>query len=343
MTARLLRPLLASILLVSPARAQSDAPPSVAPPSAAKTEPTCGTTARSWIRIDQGDPAFVVAFRAEAATEGFDVCVDGGPTPPVAHVAIVTLEGSPTVDVLDVVTSKRVSRSVDLRSIPPDGRALALALAADELLHASWAELALTHPPPLSAPVPESVTRVVEASVRPQPAAPRTHAGEIGVMVAGEVFSGGQAQLGADARGQWFVTPHFAATLRLGLRSALPKATPEGEVRASAIIAGIGAAYRAAPSPNLDLGLFARFDALDVTYVADTTIDATASSGSALALLLGAGGTAGWSVLPALRLGAEVGATAPLRPVQATEGGTTVVIGMSGVGVVVGLGAGGLF
>jgi hypothetical protein len=336
-------PTLVLVVAAAPARAQGSPPTPTPPPEPATVSPCGGTPGRPWIRVESNVPTFVESFRAEVAPEGFDVCRGDGETPPVATVSVVASEGSPTVEVLDVVTAKRVSRAIDLRSIPADGRDLALAVAADELLHASWAELALVNAPPPAAPVPEPVHRAVESSVRSVPAAPTAKSGEIGVMLAGEVFTGGQAQWGADARTQWFLSPHFAATLRLGLRATLPKETPEGEVRASAVLGGVGGAYRALVSSRVDLDLFARFDAADVTYVADTTIHATASSGSAVAFLLGAGGAIGWSVMPSLRLSAELGASAPVRPVRATEGETNVVVGVSGVGAVAGIGAGGLF
>ncbi len=334
--------MVALTLTAASAEAQGTSPPAAPPPGQNVTSP-CGALGRSWIRVESNAPSFVESFRAEVAPEGFDACADGGPTPPVATVTISALEGSPTIEVLDVVTSKRVARSVDLRSIPPDGRDLALAVAADELLRASWAELALVNAPPPTVPVPEPVHRAVEASVRPRPPAPISKSGEIGVLLVGEVFTGGQAQWGADARMQWFVTPHFATTVRLGLRSTLPKETPEGEVRASVILGGIGAAYRLHPSSPVDLDLFARVDAADVTYVADTTVNATASSGSAVALLVSGGAAVSWAIVPSLRLSTELGACGPVRPVQATEGETNVVVGMSGVGAVVGVGAGGLF
>jgi len=47
------------------------------------------------------------------------------------------------IDVVDHTTGKRVGRDVTLARIPVSGRALAIAIAADELLRASWAELVL--------------------------------------------------------------------------------------------------------------------------------------------------------------------------------------------------------
>jgi hypothetical protein len=325
------RPLVAALLM------------SVAESARGATLPVpCGLTSRPWIRVQSDVPAFVDAFRAEVAPEGFDACADGGPAAAIAVVSVARGEGAPTVEIVDVLTLKRVSRTVDLRSIPPDGRDLALAAAADELLRASWAELALVSAPSPPVPVPAPVQEVVAKALRtPEPWRPRV--GEIGVVFAGEAFTGGQIEVGADARAQWFVTPHFAATLRVGLRSGVPTESPEGRVRASVLLAGIGALYRVVVAPHVDLGAFVRADALDVTYSADTTVQATASSGSAVTVLVGAGGVAGWSVLPAFRLNLEVGAAAPIRPVQATEATTDVVVGVRGVGALVGVGAGALF
>jgi hypothetical protein len=316
----------------------------LASPRASADAESCGAPGRSWVKVENVDESFVEAFRTELATEGFDVCREGGPTLPVATVSITKGETRVTIEVLDVVTSKRVSREVDPSSIPRDGRELALALAADELLRASWAELALTSAPAPAAPVPEAVQRTVDSSVHPAPsAAPRRPVGAIGVILAGEGFSGGQVLWGADARAEWLVTPRFKTTLRFGLRSGLPNQTQEGEVRASAILGGLGVAYAVLEPSRVRVDAFARLDAAQLTYVADSTIDATASGGSALALLVSGGGEIAWSVLPSLRLTGELGAVVPVRPVRATEADTQVVAGVSGVGAVVGIGAGGLF
>ncbi len=162
-------------------------------------------------------------------------------------------------------------------------------------------------------------------------------------MLAGEAFSGGQVLWGADARVEWLATPRFGTTLRFGLRSGLPNQTQEGEVRATAVLGGLGLAYAVLTPGRVRLDLFARFDAAQLTYVADTTINATASSGSALALLVSGGGNVAWSILPSLRLSGEVGGIAPVLPVRATEAGTSVVAGVTGAGILAGIGAGGLF
>ena len=71
--------------------------------------------------------------------------------PSGAPLASLTIEipsddaGTATVEieVRDAVTKKRVRRDLELSRIPEDGRAPAIAIEADELLRASWAEIAL--------------------------------------------------------------------------------------------------------------------------------------------------------------------------------------------------------
>ncbi len=61
------------------------------------------------------------------------------------------------LEVDDALTNKSVRREVDLGDVPASGRPRALALAAAELLRASWAELAL--PPPARRPRPRPLPR----------------------------------------------------------------------------------------------------------------------------------------------------------------------------------------
>ena len=322
------------MLLAGPAAAQS------AP------QPACGAPGRSWVLVtEDADPRFVDALRGELASRGFDVCRDGGPTAPVARVAVTGASDAPSIaiEVRDAVTSKRLARDVDLVTIPADSRALTLALAADELLRASWAELTLATAPPPAQPIPPPVQQALETSLRPAPpASSSASSGEVGVVLAGEYFNGGQTQWGADARVAWRLPHGFATTFRLGLRSALTQQAPDGEVHASAILGGIGVALSLAASAKGGVGTFARFDVAQISYVAAARGDALASTGTALAALTSGGVDAWWSFLPTLRIRAELGVIAPLRPVRATDANVSVV-GVSGVGALAGIGAGAVF
>ncbi|HWO15007.1 MAG TPA: hypothetical protein VNN80_36140, partial [Polyangiaceae bacterium] len=120
----------------------------------AQAEPaTCGVD-RPWVlmQLSELDPEFgariISDLRAGLAPSRIDACVAEAleRKAPLATVRIATLPGRDlaySIDVSDSVTEKRIGRDIDLRHVPSDGRAFALAVAADELLRASWAELAL--------------------------------------------------------------------------------------------------------------------------------------------------------------------------------------------------------
>jgi hypothetical protein len=95
------------------------------------------------------DPALAAEVRKDLAAElgprGFGVCTARVPDGElVAEVWLGMPEATlVSIQVDDLLTGKRVSRDVPLARIPVGGTALAIAIAADELLRASWAELSL--------------------------------------------------------------------------------------------------------------------------------------------------------------------------------------------------------
>jgi len=238
--------------------------------------------------------------------------------------------------VRDAVTAKRVERDVDLDAVPKDGQPLTLALAADELLRASWAELALSTAPPPAAPVPRAVTETVDASAKTSHTPPR---GAFGAVATLEHYSGGQTLYGADLQGALWVTRRLSAGVRIGLRSASPASAPDGDVRATAFVAGLEASVTATP-PLWRWGLdaLARFDLERVSYLATPNTGASASGGAATAFVAGAGARVFWSVGGPIRLLAEVLVDLPVQPVQATDAGGSVV-SVEGIGVQGALGA----
>jgi hypothetical protein len=311
-----------------------------------RAQSPCGSPEHPWVQVLASDasPAFEALLRAELGSRRIDLCSEQS-----AHAApaIATVEISPqqnttaiVVQVRDAMTAKRVERDVDLANIPKDGRPLTLALAADELLRASWAELALSNPPPPTVPVPPAVKEAVEAAVRPPSSRPH---GAFGAMAVIEHYSGGQTLYGADVQGQLWVTRRLSAGVRLGLRSAFSASAPDGDVGATAFVAGLEAAVTATP-PAWSWGVdaVARFDLERVSYVAVADAGNKASGSAASAFLVGAGARVFWTVAKPLSLVAEVLADVPIRPVQATDSGDAVV-GLVGVGVQAALGARAVF
>jgi hypothetical protein len=95
------------------------------------------------------DPALGAEVRKDLAAElgprGYGVCTNRAAEGELAAEIWLSM-AEPTlvsIQIDDLVTGKRVWRDVPLTRIPAGGKALAIAIAADELLRASWAELDL--------------------------------------------------------------------------------------------------------------------------------------------------------------------------------------------------------
>ncbi len=311
---------------------------------AAAAPASCGAAGRPWVQVigQDGFPASVAAFAgllgAELASRGIELCMarSEAASPPLATVRVssgpdaVTL----TVEVHDAVTSKQVSRDVGLAGVPRDSQPLTVALAADELLRASWAELELRTAPPAAVPVPAQVTQTVHDALRPQAAAPQPSAPrlQLGVGFVWEQYANGVTLYGADARlGAWW-TRRFETALQFGLRTGPTATASDGTVQPSAWSLGLAGIYTFTP-PEDRWGLdgVASLAVERVTFVPTPLGTATGSEQSGYAVL-GSVGPQGWfAVLPALRVGAEVLATVPLRGVDATDGGNRFA-GLSGLG-----------
>jgi hypothetical protein len=105
-------------------------------------------------------------------------------------------------------------RTVDLTNVPPDGRALAISIAATELVDETT-EHAGTVVPATTAPTPPPPLR---AAIR---RAPRDPLGAFAPRLALEAFSDGPVLLGPDARVSFLVAPRVETAFRFGARASL--------------------------------------------------------------------------------------------------------------------------
>jgi hypothetical protein len=303
----------------------------------------CGRRGRPWVGVHTPDDlprslsSFVGLLRAELASRGIDLCtsVDAGQEPPLATIEVSSAPDSVAlgVEVRDALTAKHVSREVALGGVPADSRPLTIALAADELLRASWAELALRTAAPPALPVPVEVTKTVRETIEPAVVPASAPQFLLGVDGALQRFGSGTTMFGADARlGAWW-TRRVAAGLRFGLLSGGVVSASDGSVQPSAWIAGAAAIVTVTP-PEYRWGIDAlgRFDVEHISFVAMPRGTATGSSQSDYALLAGLGPQAWFRILPTLRVGAEVLAMIPLRGVEAADAHVNFA-GASGVGL----------
>ena len=238
---------------------------------------------------------------------------------------------------VDAVTDKRMARQIALGSVPRDALPLSIALAAEELLHASWIEAALAPPPsPVPPaglhPVPPAV-QAIDAEVLahlPRVAArPAALLVETSLVAAVERATGGQTDLGGDVR--VLLGGRLAASARVGVRASLDVPSAHGVVRGRETLAGLGADYallgRASP---WGAEVAVRADLVDVQFEGIAAAGAQGSSGSGLGAAVDAA-VGGWRRLGGpWRLVGEVALGVPLRAVTASDTGMTAT-GVSGV------------
>ena len=305
---------------------------------------TCGSARRPWVSLTFAQSAWPAGFpqkvlgdlRAGLEARGIDACADDtGPSTeaPVATVRIAALDRKSvavTVEIRDAVTEKRVSRDVDLTLVPADGRAFAIAIAVDELVWASWAEIALARKSRQQsakagrpAPPPEVVAGVEEELPASGPPP------KLGVRFAVEHYLGGQTLLGADAATVLPLGARFALDFEAGGRAGLRARAQHGEVSSSAIGFGASGRYAFVHSALADVGVTLGLRAAVVRFRGAAAAGASEAELSGLTLYARGGAFTTLALGGPFGLDAAFGAGAPLRALEATDAGQ-VVSGVSG-------------
>jgi hypothetical protein len=208
----------------------------------ASSESSCGQSGQPWVSVGFAEGSWSEGLRQAAlqdlkaglATRHIDTCQEGdGPArPPVAAIRITSSGAESvqvTVEIRDSVTEKRVSRDVDLSSVPLDGRAFAIALAADELVWASWAEIGYKGTKRRSKAPPQLVA-AVEQSLQ----VPTREANRLGAQAAAEHFGAGMTQFGADALYVVALARRFRLRIAGGVRQGLTVGAPDGHIQSTA-------------------------------------------------------------------------------------------------------------
>ncbi|WP_437292710.1 hypothetical protein [Sorangium sp. So ce426] len=327
------------------ARAEGDACGGDAPPIAVLVE---GAT-------PELERAIFVDLAAELARTDLCARLEAGASPDargagreraIARVTIrISPEGVAAVHIDDAVTQKRLERTVDVAGLKDDGRALALAIAADELLRASWVEptlrrraaMASAAPAPTAAPAPAG-------GVREAPGAgggADRRANEIGVRATVAAYGGGQVQLGGALFLRRDVLPWLAGSVFVYAREALPASAALGTVLGHAAGGGASLSAYVARTGRARLGFEAAVEVGYVLFEGRAEEGASASRFGGPSAFGALGVTADVDVRP-VRFGASVGALAPFMRVEALAG-DAVVTSTGGPGVLAALGAGVVF
>jgi len=304
----------------------------------------CGRNERPWVRVEFAENTWSAALRertfqdlrAGLANRQIEACLDASTeTKPVALIRLNSGGADDVqvvVEVQDAVTSKRVSRTVNLANVPADGRAFAVALAADELLWASWAEVALERSRPQkeakSAPAPPPPPQVVRGVERQLPREPSTL--RVGARAAGEYFGGGQTQLGVDAVFLPQLGRRFQLELAGGVRRGLSVNAEHGVVRSNAAGISLGLGYRLIAAQRAEFGLGVSLRAAYVQFVGEAEPQASDDTYSGVAAFARSGLFGAFNAAGPLWLAVSAGAGAPLRALEVRDAGR-VVSGMSGL------------
>jgi hypothetical protein len=207
---------------------------------------TCGKSDRPWVVLafegSDWDPKQQAGIREDLAAglrlRGLLICppATAHSSPALARVQLdaATMEHvSVAIEVHDALTNKHVWREVDLQDVPPDARGVALAGAAEELLRASWAELALEDAtPPVREPPPE-VTRAVRLTPN---ALPQTR--QLGVGMSGELHAGGQTLLGPDAWFDLWLGERIGVEIAIGYRRGIDVSASHGTIETQGFVLG---------------------------------------------------------------------------------------------------------
>ncbi|MEM1033466.1 MAG: hypothetical protein AAGN82_24240 [Myxococcota bacterium] len=256
---------------------------------------------------------------------------------------------SVVITMIDDITNKEVTRRLDLSELPADGHSLAIAIAAEELARASWAELALG---PVTAERPA-------ARVRP----PRRGLGEALPETQGTDGDDANAAPGRNAVRVAAGVEHYTTSLTLlgpdvayrrhlvgwlwfeggGLfRAGLGVDAARGRIDTLAAGGQLALVARAVDSGRFALDVDAGARARWVRFDGDARADAVEDRFSTWAALVRAGASIGVRPSAPLELSARVGAGLPVRAVFAGDGGRDAT-GVGGVALSTSLGLGVVF
>jgi hypothetical protein len=294
----------------------------------AAADAACDAARRPWVELATGDKPLPPAIGAtllrdvRAGLTEADVCEarESPQGPPVATLAIAARDDRPhrySIDVRDAVTMKRVGREVDLASIPEDGRSLALAIAAGELVRATWAELLIRRSSAASPAAPAASSAAAEIEQRmlrataPVPKIASLRENHLGARGAFELFSSGLVLAGGDVFYRRAIG-RFALGVAFSARGGLPVSATHGTVRASALGGQVEAAIDLLRAGRFALAIDADVNVSRVLFQGTPSAGAEGGSFDGVAVIPRAGLAAKLDLASALRLDlrAEGGAAA---------------------------------
>jgi hypothetical protein len=274
------------------------------------------------------------------------------PTPPLASIRLsVTSElETASIEIVDTITQKSIARRMDLRAVAREDRGFAAAIAAEELLRASWAELALSAareradaaPAEVKRAVRESFYRSLPAPTPPPAAAPVRRADELAlVLVPFELYGPPERRVlglwGFEPRyARWFSESAGAEVTLIGFRRLVPVSAEHGKVSGYAVLFQAGPILRLRPTPSLRLDVAASGRLLFAHLAGEPNGTGTARDAWRPALSVQALIRPHFSLAQRGNMGAQVSVGTVLHSVRLRDEGT-VVRAIEGIELGVGL------
>ncbi|HTA17961.1 MAG TPA: hypothetical protein VK989_01645, partial [Polyangia bacterium] len=226
-----------------------------------------------------------------------------------------------TVAVRDAITGKRIAREIPLAAVPRDARPLTVALAIDELLRASWVELALADAPAPGRPVPREIDALIAPARRPW---------DLGVAWAAEHFGAGTIQTGVDVVARAAPTPALLVHVALDLRGGVTAHAADGDVRSTALGADVGVDFVLPPrARRWEIALAGDGRVIRARFSGQPRVDARGADAAGTAIYLGAGLRGSVRLTRAFGLSLAGGFGVPIHAVDVYDGGARVA-GLSG-------------
>ena len=188
---------------------------------------------------DGAGGAIFAELEAALRVRDIKLCIAStSPSSAIAHVRFELQEESRVViRVFDQVTDKEVSRSVLVADFSQSARSLALAVAADELVRASWAELILEDSPVQPAEAPTVVQRAVRETsvVASAPVDERW----LSFAFTLNAYSGGELQFGGSLGLERWLGPRVGIRILGEGRASLSRQGELGTVRGRVASGGL--------------------------------------------------------------------------------------------------------
>jgi len=241
------------------------------------------------------------------------------------------------IEIADSLTQKQVARDIAIEELQAGATPLVIAVAADELLRATWAELSLRKPrqheqkePEVAEPKTDPTKPERETPTETAPIAPSLFRQGIALRLATDAYLGASTFWGADLSYLYRPSPIWELHVTAGPRVATqPSVSSRGAVNAQALALGVETHYLLLRSGPASLAPLVSIQGTRVHFEGRPNESSFGQSFNAWTLSLGAGLHFQY-LFDRIRFGVQSQLGAPLLAARVTDGDNAIggVFGM---------------